>query len=717
MTIIPYSVKYKETWNQFVATAKNATFLLNRDFMDYHSDRFFDCSLLVYEADLSDEDAPHGVDGLKAVLPANWVEAERTVYSHGGLTYGGLIMRADITQQEVLDAMKAIMQYYRDMLQATTLIYKPIPQIYSPYPAGEDLYALFRAGARIVGRNVASVVSMNHQLRMRTLRQRQAKKAVDNNFYIDRIVESDTAALHEYWTLLTNVLQQYHHATPVHSEEEMALLMRRFPKEIRLFVVKHEERITAGVLVFLTQQVARVQYIAAGEEGRKYGALDLLFRHLINDRYRQMEYLDFGTSMAEDGIELNRGLMFQKEGFGGRAICFDIYEVDLASNIIDRMCGSEHKAPERQIRYLDLNALNDRFEPRLTQAIGEVIKSGWYLLGEHVAEFEQQFAQYCGTKYCILVGNGMDALTIILRGYKHLLGWEDGDEVIVPANTYIATILAVREAGLTPVLCEPSLQDYLIDVTRMRDLLTERTRAVLPVHLYGRTCNMNAINEWAKANGLRVIEDAAQAHGAVYKGRKAGNLGDAAGFSFYPGKNLGALGDAGCITTNDEALAKVVRMIGNYGSADKYINEVKGKNSRCDEMQAAVLSIKLSRLDADNVRRREIAKMYIDNVDNPLITLPRMPKDPEECIFHIFPVRCPARQQLQEYLRTNDIQTLIHYPVAPHKQKAFSEWNEQRYPITERIHREELSLPISPLLTDAQVMRIIELLNDFNVEL
>lgn len=717
MTIVPYSVKYKETWNQFVAEAKNATFLLNRDFMDYHSDRFVDCSLLVYVDERGDEDEMRGSDGLKAVFPANWVEEDRKVYSHQGLTYGGLVMDVDITQQEVLEAMQAVMQYYRDMLQATMLVYKPVPQIYSSLPSDEDQYALFRAGARIIGRNVASVVSMQHQLRMRTLRQRQAKKAVDNNFYIDRIVESDTQGVHEYWQLLTDVLQRYHNATPVHSEEEITMLMRRFPKEIRIFVVKHEERITGGVVVFLTQQVARIQYIAAGEEGRKFGALDLLFTHLINDRYRQMQFLDFGTSMAENGIDLNTGLIFQKEGFGGRAVCYDIYEVDLTSTDIETMAGEANRREENQVRYLDLKALNDRYEPHMSQAVDSVIRSGRYLLGKCVSEFERQYAEFCGTKHCIMVGNGLEALTIILRSYKHLLGWSDEDEVIVPANTYIATILAIREAGLCPVLCEPLMQDYLIDTERAKQLISERTRAILPVHLYGRVCNMQVINDLAKEGGLKVVEDAAQAHGARYRGQRAGSLGDAAGFSFYPAKNLGALGDAGCITTNDDALAEVARMMANYGSSEKYINEVKGINSRTDEMQAAILSIKLPHLDYENQRRREIAQMYLEGIDNPLITLPTRSKDAEENVYHVFPVRCPARQQLQEYLRARDIQTLIHYPVAPHKQKAFSEWNEQRYPITERIHREELSLPINPLLTDNQVMRIIELLNDFNVDL
>ena len=716
MTIIPYSIYYKDTWNKFAARAKNATFLHQREFMDYHADRFCDCSLLIYDGDVTD-DGHLGTDGLKALFPANWVEAEHTVYSHQGLTYGALLMAVDITQQEVLEAMQAVMQYYRDMLQAERLVYKPVPYIYSPYPTGEDLYAMFRAGARLKSRGVSSVVSMQHQLRMRTLRQRQAKKALDNNLYIDRVVESDTQGIHDYWQLLTQVLTTRHNVAPVHSEEEITLLMRRFPREIRIFVVKHEERIVAGIVTFLTQQVAHIQYIAAGDEGRELGALDLLFTHLINDRYKQMEYLDFGISTEHNGQWLNQGLIFQKEGFGGRAVCYDIYEVELSNTAIRCMTGEEPRPQDAAIRFLDLKAINDSFEPQLSQAVADVLQSGWYLQGDKTRKFEQQWADYCGTRHCIMVGNGMDALTLILRAYRQMEGWSEGDEVIVPANTFIASILAIEEAGLTPVLAEPSLRDYLIDTERLDELLTPCTRAIMPVHLYGRVCNMTAINAWAQSHGLKVVEDAAQAHGAKYAGCRAGHLADAAGFSFYPGKNLGALGDSGCVTTDDDQLARLVRMMGNYGSAEKYVFECKGINSRTDEVQAAALSVKLPRLDDDNDRRRQIAQQYSSGIDNPLLTLPAIPQNPEEHVFYVYPVRCPARQKLQEYLAARNIQTLIHYPVAPHRQKAFSEWNNRRLPVTERIHREILSLPVSPLLSDRQVAYIIETLNDFNVDL
>lgn len=718
MIIVPYSIHYKKIWDDFARMSKNATFLLQRDFMDYHADRFFDCSLLIYEGEMSGTEtpSPDSADGLKALFPANWVEAERTVYSHQGLTYGGLVMGVGITQQEVLEIMQAVMRYYRDMLLAVKVCYKPIPYIYSPYPTGEDLYAIFRAGATLKCRGVSSVVALQHQLRMRTLRQRQAKKAIDNNFYIDRLMENDREGISQYWQILAQVLAT-HNARPVHSVEEIQLLMSRFPREIRLFVVKREERITAGVLVFLTRQVAHVQYIAAGAEGREFGALDLLFTHLINDRYKQMEFLDFGISTENGGEVLNTGLIFQKEGFGGRAVCYDCYEVDLLNPVINRIAGTLPNAEDEAVKFLDLKAINDSFEPHLTQSIERVLQSGRYLLGEANRQFEEQFARYCGVRHCVLVANGMDALTLILRAEKLRGGWADGDEVIVPANTFIATILAIEEAGLTPVLCEPSLKDYLIDTEAMCKLLTARTRAVLPVHLYGRVCQMDFINSWAKSHGLKVIEDAAQAHGAQYQGRRAGHLGDAAAFSFYPGKNLGALGDAGCVTTDDDQLADMVRMMANYGSSEKYVNLYRGINSRTDEIQAAVLGVKLPRLDEDNTRRRQIAALYSAGIQNPLITPPSLPQQAEEHVFYVYPVRCPAREQLQAYLKAHGIHTLIHYPIPPHKQKAYAAWNDRRLPVTERIHREILSLPISPLLTEAQVRRIIRLLNTFNVEL
>ena len=552
---------------------------------------------------------------------------------------------------------------------------------------------------------------------MRTLRVRQSKKAIDHGFYIDRMAEGDMESLKEYWALLTDVLMTHHQARPVHSLDEIALLMSRFPREIKIYLVRKDQRIVAGIVIFETKQVAHVQYIAAGDEGREYGALDLLFRHLINERYKHLEFIDLGTSNEQGGHFLNHGLIFQKEGFGGRAVCYDTYNVLLDRDTILRMTDEKVTAPEEKIKYLDLKQINNSFEPELSDEVTRVVRGGWYLLGKENERFSRHFSAYVGTKCCIPVGNGLEALTIILLAYKHLLAWQDGDEIIVPSNTYIATILAVTNAGLTPVLCEPHLSDYLIDSNLIEDRITERSRAILPVHLYGRVCDMDSICEIARKHNLRVVEDAAQAHGARYHGRAAGALGDAAGFSFYPGKNLGALGDAGCVTTDDEELAAIVRSIANYGSREKYVNEYKGLNSRMDEVQAAVLCVKLKRLDEDNHRRREIAMLYDTGIQNPLITKPQPTKDPDENVFHVYPVRCPNRDVLKDYLSQQGIETIIHYPIPPHKQKAYQEWNGQKFPISERIHQEILSLPISPLLTDNQIQRIIDAVNSFTIDL
>lgn len=722
MTIIPYSVNRKDVWDEFVRNSKNGTFLLQRNFMDYHADRFFDCSLLIYEGISPDDEYKESsltTRDLVAVFPANWSEGERCVYSHQGLTYGGLIVMPEVTQVEVLRIMQNVLLYYHDYMQARRVCYKPIPYIYSAYPSGEDLYALFRCGARLKGRNVSTVVSMHNQLKMRTLRIRQAKKAVDHGFYIERMTEGDNETLREYWTLLEDVLREHHNARPVHSFEEMSMLMNRFAKNIRLYIVRQDRKIVAGTIIFETRQVAHVQYIASGKEGREFGALDLLFKHLVNERYKQMEYVDFGTSNENGGRYLNEGLIFQKEGFGGRSVCYDTYEVELERNVIMNMMGegSELSGENEPVPYLDLKKINNSFEPELSDEVSRVVRGGWYLLGRETENFEKLFASYCGTRYCVAVGNGLEALTMILLAYKDMLGWKEGDEVIVPSNTYIASILAVSNAGLTPVLCEPKLKDYLIDAELIEDCITERTRCIMAVHLYGRVCAMDRINAIAAQHGLKVIEDVAQAHGAVLGGRRAGNLCDAAGVSFYPGKNLGALGDAGCVTTNDEELAIRVRTLANYGSLVKYLNEYKGRNSRMDEVHAAALTVKLKRLDEDNEKRRHVAEMYDKGITNPLIIKPVPAEDREENVYHIYPIRCPNRDALKEYLDSNGVQTMVHYPIPPHKQRAYKEWNDRTYRISERIHREILSLPISPVMTDRQVERVISLINSFSVEI
>ncbi len=365
-----------------------------------------------------------------------------------------------------------------------------------------------------------------------------------------------------------------------------------------------------------------------------------------------------------------------------------------------------------QVKFLDLQRINASFEPELTQAVERVIRSGRYLQGPAVQAFETAFSAYCGCRHTVAVGNGLDALKLILRAYRELEGWDAQDEVIVPANTFIATMLAVEEAGLKVVLCEPSPADCLLDVDRLDALLSPRTRAVMPVHLYGRLCRMDRIRTWASLHGLKVIEDAAQAHGATGYGARAGHLGDAAGFSFYPGKNLGALGDAGAVTTDDDRLAETVRMLANYGSARKYVNEYKGVNSRMDEWQAAALSVKLPRLDADNECRRRIAACYLREVHNPLIRMPEV-TDWAAHVFYVFAVQCARRDDLQRHLADNGVETLIHYPVPPHKQAAFAAWNGYRLPVTERIHREILSIPVSPVMTDAEVRQVTDALNSF----
>lgn len=693
--------------------SKQGTFLLDRNFMDYHADRFFDCSLLVYNDDNNDSELSD--DSLVALFPANWVEEEKTVYSHQGLTYGGLITKPSITQSEVLKAMQKILMYYASLLGARTLVYKAIPYIYSRVPSQEDLYALFRAGAQLEGRAVATVLSVANPLSMRTLRVRKAKKALECGFYIERMREGDEACLREYWQVLEEVLATYHNTKPVHTADEMTLLMNRFPRNIRLFVVKDTNaRIVSGIVVFETENVAHIQYIASVADGRKYGALDLLLRHICGERYKDKEFIDFGISTENGGQFLNEGLIFQKEGFGGRAICYDVYKLELKRNRLLKMSEIAPEVGRRSVPFLDLKAINESFEPELSDSMLHAMQSGRYLLGEENRLFERDWCRYVGTSNAVLCGNGLDALTLILRAYKTLKGWKDGDEVIVPANTYIASILAIREAGLKPVLVEPKLADYTIHADDCAKAVTDSTRAIMPVHLYGRVCpDMENILLLAREHGMVVVEDAAQAHGAIWQGRRAGHLSDAAGFSFYPGKNLGALGDAGCVVTDDDELARVVRCMANYGSSVKYVNEYEGVNSRTDEIQAAALRVKLPRLDKDNAQRREIARKYIDGIKNPMVQLPLWPKEEQECVWHVFPIRCAERDALQKYLAEAGVQTLIHYPVAPHKQYALKHLEHGPLPLTQRIHEEELSLPISPLMTLEDAEYVACLVNKF----
>ena len=346
------------------------------------------------------------------------------------------------------------------------------------------------------------------------------------------------------------------------------------------------------------------------------------------------------------------------------------------------------------IPFLDLKAINSQYRAELIDAATRVIDSGWYIQGTEVKAFEQEFATYCGTQHCIGVANGLDALTLTLRAWKELGKLKEGDEVIVPANTYIASILAITENRLTPVLVEPEERTYNLCPAKTETAITHKTRAILAVHLYGQLAPMPEIMALARTQSLLVLEDSAQAHGAAINGKKAGNWGDASGFSFYPGKNLGALGDAGAVTTNDEELAKTIRALGNYGSHKKYENLYQGVNSRLDEMQAAMLRVKLRHLNTEIARRRTVATAYINGTNNPALVLPSQHK--ESHVWHLFVILTEQRKTLQKHLTEQGAQTLIHYPIPPHQQQAYKELNTQSYPVSEHIHQQVMSLPIDP---------------------
>jgi dTDP-4-amino-4,6-dideoxygalactose transaminase len=364
------------------------------------------------------------------------------------------------------------------------------------------------------------------------------------------------------------------------------------------------------------------------------------------------------------------------------------------------------------IPFLDLKGINAQYRAELIESCTKIIDSGWYVQGNECKEFDKEFARYCGTKYAIGVANGLDALILILRAYKELGIMNDGDEIIVPSNTYIASILAISQNNLVPVLVEPDINTYLIDPNKIEEKITSKTKAILPVHLYGQTCDMNKINEIAKKYNLKVIEDSAQSHGAFYKDKRSGNLGDASGFSFYPGKNLGALGDGGAVTTNDEELVNTIKALGNYGSHKKYENLYKGINSRLDEIQAAMLRVKLRYLDNEVEKRREIANYYLKNIKNDKLILPIVRAE-DNHVWHLFVIRTNKRDEFQKYLLDNGIQTLIHYPIPPHKQNAYKEWNNKNYPISEQIHDEVLSLPISGVQNLEDTMKVIKVLSDY----
>ncbi len=364
------------------------------------------------------------------------------------------------------------------------------------------------------------------------------------------------------------------------------------------------------------------------------------------------------------------------------------------------------------ISFLDIQKVNATYRDELIESFKKIIDRGWYIQGKECQEFEQEFAKYCGTKYCIGVGNGLDALILILKAYKELEILKDGDEVIAPANTYIASLLSISENKLTPVLIEPKEHTYLIDPDQIEEKISSKTKAIMVVHLYGQVCEMDQIDMIAKKYHLKIIEDSAQAHGAFFKNQKTGSLGDASGFSFYPTKNLGALGDGGAITTNDQKLADVIRHLQNYGSREKYIHSYKGINSRLDEIQAAFLRVKLKYLDQEIDQRRQIANAYLTQIKNPKMMLPTVLHSAGH-VWHLFVVRVQNREMFQDYLASQNIQTLIHYPKPPHQQQAYQEWNQHHYPMTESLHKNIVSLPISPVQTKEETDRIIEVINHF----
>ena len=369
--------------------------------------------------------------------------------------------------------------------------------------------------------------------------------------------------------------------------------------------------------------------------------------------------------------------------------------------------------PINMIKFLDLQKVTAKYAEEIHEAVQRVVDSGWYLQGEENKKFESDYVEYIGTSHAVGVANGLDALIWIFRAYVELGVMKPGDEVIVPANTYIASILAITENGLKPVLVEPRLDTYQIDDSLIEEAITPRTKAILIVHLYGQCAYTDKIGELCKKYGLKLVEDNAQAHGCVYNGKKTGSLGDAAGHSFYPGKNLGALGDAGAVTTDDELLAKTVRALANYGSTKKYVFKYVGRNSRLDEIQAAILDVKLKHLDEDVELRKQVARYYIENIKHSDVVVPKI-DNWERHVFHIFPVRSRRRDELQKYLTEKGVQTIIHYPIPPHKQECYKEWNEMSFPITEKIHAEELSLPISPVMELSDIEYIVSVINNFN---
>ncbi len=364
------------------------------------------------------------------------------------------------------------------------------------------------------------------------------------------------------------------------------------------------------------------------------------------------------------------------------------------------------------IPFLNLQKINDQYSDEIQDAVNKVISSGWYLQGEANKTFEKNYSNYIGTKHTIGVANGLDALRLILRAYIELGLMKEGDEVVVPINTYIASILAITDNNLVPIFVEPDPKTLQIDDNRIEQVISGKTKAIMIVHLYGKCSYTNKIGSLCEKYNLKMIEDNAQAHGCYFENVKTGAIGDAAGHSFYPGKNLGALGDAGAVTTNDDILASTIRALANYGSSEKYVSKYKGLNSRLDEIQAAVLNVKLKYLDRDIEARKSVARRYMSEINNPLVSIPAL-SDWSSHVFHLFPIFSKNRDELLQHLKAKDVQTLIHYPIPPHKQQCYKEYNEMSFPITELIHNEELSLPISPIMSDEEITIVINAINDW----
>lgn len=364
------------------------------------------------------------------------------------------------------------------------------------------------------------------------------------------------------------------------------------------------------------------------------------------------------------------------------------------------------------VKLLDLQKITMTHAQEYKAAVNRVIESGWFLQGKENLQFETDYSKYIGGKHCIAVANGLDALKLIIRGYKELGIFHESDEIIVPANTYIATILSITDNNLTPVLVEPTWEHLEIDIDKIEEAITPKTKGIMTVHLYGRIAYNNKLKELCQKYGLKLMEDCAQSQGCAWEGVKTGSLGDAAAHSFYPGKNLGAFGDAGAVTTNDSELAGVIRALANYGSHKKYVFKYVGMNSRMSEMDAAVLDVKLKYLDEDNKKRQQLANYYYSHISNPLITLPKHLAD-ENNVYHQFPIFCERRDELQFFLNEHGIQTLIHYPIPPHKQECYKLWNERSYPITEKIHQQELSIPMNQVITEDEAKEVVDCLNAF----